>query len=92
MAAERQQNGEAAVKASRQGRAKKGRGVLLRDITPADILVMADKVNEERGFGWRDAEKMARGLAYLKWASYEQVSAFAPGAAGWGCRWSSVRR
>ena len=30
--------GKAAVKAGRQERAKKKRGVLLRDITPTDIL------------------------------------------------------
>jgi hypothetical protein len=69
--------GKAAVRARRQELAKKKRGVLLRDITPAYILVLADKVKEEKGLGWRDTKTMARGLAYLKWASFEQVSAFA---------------
>ena len=29
------------------------------------------------GLGWRDTRTRARGLAYLKWASDEQVRAFA---------------
>jgi hypothetical protein len=43
----------------RQERAKKGRGVLLRDMTPADILVLADQA-KERGLGVTPADQIDR--------------------------------
>jgi hypothetical protein len=47
----------AGAKSRRQERAKKGRGVLLRDMTPADILVLADQA-KERGLGVTPADQI----------------------------------
>jgi hypothetical protein len=50
MAADRRRKGKAA---------KKGRGALLRDMTPADILVLADQA-KDRGLGLTPAERIDR--------------------------------
>jgi hypothetical protein len=63
--------------------ARKRRGVILKDVDPMSLYALTDKVKEDKGWGATPVRELGlKNLAYLRYASEEQIRHVAGGSNG----------